>query len=68
LKLVEDLYLSGQRLDPKTDGRPDSRPTVRESARILGDLRRDFDFDQDPIAPLVLRLHPHAGPASVAGT
>ncbi len=54
LKLIEDLFLDGQRLDPETDGRPDPRPTVREEVRILGDLRREFDFDQDPIPPLVL--------------
>jgi phospholipase C len=68
LKLIEDLYLNGQRLDPKTDGRPDSRPTVRENVKILGDLRKEFDFDQDPIPPLVLPLHPQPGPASVGGT
>jgi phospholipase C len=54
LKLIEDLYLDGQRLDPRTDGRADSRPTVREDVRILGDLRDEFDFDQDPIPPLIL--------------
>jgi phospholipase C len=68
LKLIEDLYLRGQRLDPKTDGRPDSRPTVREDAKILGDLRREFDFDRDPIPPLILPLHPPPGPASIGGT
>jgi hypothetical protein len=26
LKLIEDDFLRGQRLDPTTDGRPDSRP------------------------------------------
>jgi len=54
LKLIEDLFLGGQRLDPRTDGRPDSRPTVREEVGILGDLRREFDFRQDPIPPLIL--------------
>ncbi|MGH2636884.1 MAG: alkaline phosphatase family protein [Actinomycetota bacterium] len=54
LKFIEDLYLDGQRLDPETDGRPDSRPTVREEVRILGDLRDEFDFDQEPLPPLVL--------------
>jgi phospholipase C len=68
LKLIEDLYLNGKRLDPRTDGRPDSRPTVRENVKILGDLRKDFDFDQDPIPPLVLPLHPQPGPASIGGT
>jgi phospholipase C len=54
LKLIEDRFLSGERLDPRTDGWPDSRPTVRESVRILGDLANDFDFTQDPLPPLVL--------------
>jgi phospholipase C len=54
LKLVEDLFLGGQRLDPKTDGRPDPRPTVREEVRRLGNLLREFDFHQQPIDPLIL--------------
>jgi phospholipase C len=54
LKLIEDLFLGGQRLDPKTDGRPDPRPTVRENAPALGDLLREFSFTQTPIGPLVL--------------
>jgi phospholipase C len=58
LKFIEDDFLHGQRLDPKTDGRPDPRPDVRERARILGDLRQDFDFSQAPRGPLLLPLHP----------
>jgi len=54
LKFIEDDFLDGQRLDPKTDGRPDSRPDVRENASILGDLRADFDFSQQPRNSLVL--------------
>jgi phospholipase C len=30
LKFIEDNFLNGARLDPRTDGRPDSRPIVRE--------------------------------------
>jgi len=67
LKLIEDLYLDGQRLDPKTDGRPDPRPTVREEVKILGDLRPLFDFEQEPLPPLILPLHPEPGPASEPG-
>ena len=52
LKLIEDRFLSGERLDPQTSGWPDSRPTVREEVGILGDLAMDFDFSQDPIPPL----------------
>jgi len=54
LKFIEDRFLDGERLDPKTDGRPDPRPTVREEVKILGDLKRDFDFKQDPRPPLIL--------------
>ena len=62
--LIEDLFLGGQRLDPKTDGRPDSRPSVRETAPALGSLLAEFDFNQTPRPPLVLPLHPAPGPAS----
>ncbi len=58
LKFIEDDFLGGARIDPKTDGRPDSRPGVRENAPILGDLRKDFDFTQRPRPPLILPLHP----------
>jgi phospholipase C len=58
LKFIEDDFLHGQRLDPATDGRPDPRPDVRERAKILGDLRRDFDFAHAPRAPLLLPLRP----------
>jgi phospholipase C len=58
LKFVEDDFLGGARLDPQTDGRPDRRPTVRENAAILGDLRNDFDFNQAPRPPLLLRPYP----------
>ena len=37
-KFIEDDFLGGQRLDPKTDGRPDPRPDVRENKGILGNL------------------------------
>lgn len=58
LKFIEDDFLNGQRLDPKTDGRPDPRPTVREDVPILGDLSNDFDFSQPPRSPLVLSTQP----------
>jgi phospholipase C len=61
VKFIEDDFLGGQRLDPKNDGRPDPRPNVREEASQLGDLRRDFDFDQAVRAPLTLPEHPHTG-------
>jgi phospholipase C len=58
LKFIEDDFLHGQRLNPHTDGRPDFRPTVRENARILGNLAQDFNFNQKPSPPVILPLHP----------
>lgn len=55
VKFIEDDFLGGARIDPKTDGRPDPRPGVRENASILGDLRNDFDFSQPPRRALELR-------------
>ena len=54
LKLIEDLFLQRERLDPATLSRPDSRPTVRERVGILGNLLNEFDFSQQPIPPLIL--------------
>ncbi len=54
LKFIEDDFMNGQRIDPKTDGRPDPRPTVREDVSILGDLVQDFDFNQAPRSPMIL--------------
>ena len=53
-KFIEDDFLSSQRLDPGTDGRPDPRPTVREAVPELGNLVKDFNFQQEPRAPLIL--------------
>jgi phospholipase C len=58
LKLIEDRFLGGQRLNPRTDGWPDARPTVRENAARLGDLGREFDWTRSPIAPLILDPSP----------
>jgi phospholipase C len=63
-KFIEDDFLGGQRLNPATDGRPDSRPDVREASPILGNLVSDFDFNQAPRPPLLLPVHPPPGPAS----
>ena len=63
LKFIEDDFLGGARLDPKTDGRPDPRPTVRENAPELGDLALDFDFSQPPRPPLILNPRPRETPA-----
>jgi phospholipase C len=53
-KFIEDVFLGSQRIDPETDGRPDPRPTVRETVPQLGDLTQDFDFSQPPRPPLIL--------------
>lgn len=58
LKFIEDDFLSGERINPQTDNRPDLRPTVRENVPILGDLKSDFDFSQSPRSPLVLPYYP----------
>ncbi|HET9724917.1 MAG TPA: alkaline phosphatase family protein [Actinomycetota bacterium] len=68
LKFIEDLFLGGARLDPATMSRPDSRPTVREEVSILGDLRKEFDFKQDPQPPMILDPTPEPGPASIPDT
>ncbi len=68
LKFIEDIFLDGQRLDPRTDGRADPRPTVRENVAGLGDLLNDFDFEQNPLPALVLPERPTPGPASIPGT
>jgi phospholipase C len=57
-KFIEDDFLAGRRLDPKTDGRPDPRTDVRENKGILGNLIADFDFNQHPRPPMFLSVHP----------
>ncbi len=66
LKFIEDVFLNSQRLDPTTDGRADSRPTVREDVSILGDLRDDFDFTQSPRKPVILDPYPNGTPTPEA--
>ncbi len=58
LKFIEDDFLNGARLNPKTDGRRDSRPDVRENAQELGNLVNDFNFSQPPRRPVLLPIHP----------
>jgi phospholipase C len=65
LKFIEDDFLSGQRLNPKTDGRPDPRPDVRENIAILGNLAKDFNFGQAPQSPLILPMCPKTTLTSV---
>ncbi|MGI8968653.1 MAG: alkaline phosphatase family protein [Chloroflexota bacterium] len=58
LKFIENDFLGGQRLDPKTDGRPDRRPDVRENAKALGTLDSDFNFQQTPRQQFLLPTNP----------
>jgi phospholipase C len=58
LKFIEDDFLGGQRIDPATDGRPDSRPSVAEDSPVLGNLISEFDFHQRPRPPVLLRPSP----------
>jgi|SRR5579884_1315282 len=58
LKFIEDDFLNGARLNPKTDGRPDRRPDVRENAKQLGNLANDFNFNQKPRPALILSTNP----------
>jgi hypothetical protein len=61
LRFIEDDFLGGARIDPATDGRPDSRPSVRENASQLGNLLREFDFSQSPRKPQLLPPTPSRG-------
>jgi phospholipase C len=58
LKFIEDRFLRGRRLDPRTLARPDSRPVVVENLDVLGDVTWAFDFTQKPREPLILDPHP----------
>src|SRR5499427_334624 len=58
LKFIEDDFLNDARLNPKTDGRPDRRPDVRENEPILGNLLSDFNFNQPPRKPFLLPTNP----------
>jgi phospholipase C len=57
-KFIEDDFLGGQRLNPRTDGRPDPRPDVRETNPLLGNLARDFNFGRRPRPPAILPVCP----------
>jgi phospholipase C len=65
LKFIEDDFLAGARLNPKTDGRPDPRPAVRENEPMLGNLTEDFNFNQAPRAPLLLPTNPPTDSPSI---
>ncbi|MDQ1467551.1 MAG: hypothetical protein QOH10_1966 [Actinomycetota bacterium] len=63
LRLIEDRFLGGARIDPRTDGLPDYRPDVRENAPQNGNLLNDFDFTQAPRPPVLL---PTTSPSKLA--
>jgi hypothetical protein len=65
LKFIEDDFLGGARLNPRTDHRPDSRPDVREDLSILGNLMADFDFSQRPRPPVLLPTNPATDSPSI---
>jgi phospholipase C len=57
LRLIEDRFLGGQRLDGSNLDWPDPRPTTREAR--AGNLLRAFDFQQQPIPRLILDPRPN---------
>jgi phospholipase C len=65
LKFIEDDFLGGARLNPKTDRRPDRRPDVREDQPLLGNLAADFNFSQPPRPPLLLPTNPPTDSPSI---
>ena len=66
-RFIEDTFLNGKRLDPDRMGQPDNRPDVRDALKTVvypdgstaptGDLRKEFDFTQTPLPPLILSTH-----------
>jgi phospholipase C len=56
LKFIEDDFLHSARLDPMTDGRPDSRIVVREN--LTTNLHQAFNFNQAPRPPMILNPCP----------
>jgi phospholipase C len=64
---IENIFLNGQRLDPKALGSKEKRPDIRDSLKQVqfpngevlqvGSLLDEFDFSQTPLPPLVLSTH-----------
>jgi phospholipase C len=57
-RFIEYDFLNNEAIDPRTDGRPDRRPSVRETSKQLGHLMLDFDFSQSPRRPEILPVNP----------
>jgi phospholipase C len=53
LKLIEDRFLGGARLNGTNEGWPDPRPSVRENL-VPGNLAKEFDFTQTPLPTTIL--------------
>ena len=49
LKFIEDLYLDGERLDPDDARGPTPARRCARRSPILGDIRKVFDFHQEPL-------------------
>jgi phospholipase C len=56
LKLIEDVFTKSRRMS--TTGRPDPRPDYRDASTQLGNLDKDFNFQQNPRPPMPLSEHP----------
>jgi phospholipase C len=56
LRLIQDRFLDGWRLNGENKGWADARPTTREN--LAGDISRVFDFTQRPIGPIRLDPRP----------
>jgi len=67
LRFIELRWLKGQALNPRTDGRPDPRPDVRETKKMLGSLLNDFNFHQRPSPPFILNPRPKTDLREPAG-
>src|SRR5262249_49780079 len=60
LRLIEDRFTNGQRLNPKTEGRRARRPTGREKAATP--INAPFVSPQQPLPPLTLTPWPWKQP------
>ena len=67
LKFIEDDFLGSAAPEPQNRRPPGPRPDVRQNARILGNLIRDFNFRQRPRRPLLLNPDPNGVPLHPPG-
>ena len=66
-KFIEDDFLGGQRIDPKTMGAPTRAPTSARTPRSSATSTADFDFHQRPRPPDPLPLDPRARAGEYTG-